>query len=616
MHMDARPYQFREWELAQQCLENLGRGNTVVINNYPCVSNVDFNTYLEQSELTLRSPRRDILDMEVRHADVEHPHIQRTLQDFIESATDHSKVQCILSLELGQSVCPPVVAHLDHGYTRGLTNVRDLSEKTTVLDDHYRTRNWALAHHTAVHTLEHHDADGQGTQFTIRVGAKQWGILRPKGYTEAQTRAALEDLHDQFLRDGLTEDTWQLAWEKLGGEAYIGFRGPVAPTEKDRNLTGPQPETTGLPVAVAEDLRRPRLRLLGNGRCAELVKDRSRPVRTDKSHATPTAASIPSIPSNRHQHRLPPDKATRRRCGNSRKRVTQGNGGEARRADPSWGRASRTLRTPFSRPHSLHALESPVSTATSPNEPDAAPCGSGKVLTAATSSLPAHIAATSHLPTALPLLAHAATTSPPSDARVARPQVTRSSLPAHTPATSHPPTALPLLLLAHHAHATTTPTLMPPGAFHAVYTPIRSIALGGHFLTYNTLHLTEVSRAYDHRKARLVTNADHPSIHLTLSGMMVTLFREPSKIKLHTKCIQALCRMVIHYDDYIADTGKGHLTRAIHSLAKNNRICKLARILAQTIVEGMGWDLGRDSDFLFTGGSDGWMDPGDLIDAE
>ncbi|KAF8059091.1 hypothetical protein FPV67DRAFT_1675786 [Lyophyllum atratum] len=37
---------------------------------------------------------------------------------------------------------------------------------------------------------------------------------------------------------------------------------------------------------------------------------------------------------------------------------------------------------------------------------------------------------------------------------------------------------------------------------------------------------------------------------------------------------------------------------------------------SQTIVEGMGWDLGRDSDFLFTGGSNGWMDPGDLIDAE
>ncbi|KAF8056985.1 hypothetical protein FPV67DRAFT_1677740 [Lyophyllum atratum] len=126
--------------------------------------------------------------------------------------------------------------------------------------------------------------------------------------------------------------------------------------------------------------------------------------------------------------------------------------------------APRTLRTPFSRPPSLARPAKPGVDGHVTQRTRRSPLRLGKgpdrrhVIMAPRSSLPVHTAATSHLPTALPLLAHAATTSPPSDARVARPQVTRSSLPAHTPATSHPPTALPLLLLAHHAHATTTPT--------------------------------------------------------------------------------------------------------------------------------------------------------------
>ncbi|KAF8070241.1 hypothetical protein FPV67DRAFT_1448052 [Lyophyllum atratum] len=43
----------------------------------------------------------------------------------------------------------------------------------------------------------------------------------------------------------------------------VGFRGLVAPTEKDRNLTGPQPQTTGLAVAVAADFQSRRLQSLG-----------------------------------------------------------------------------------------------------------------------------------------------------------------------------------------------------------------------------------------------------------------------------------------------------------------------------------------------------------------
>ena len=38
---------------------------------------------------------------------------------------------------------------------------------------------------------------------------------------------------------------------------------------------------------------------------------------------------------------------------------------------------------------------------------------------------------------------------------------------------------------------------MPPGMWHMVYTPVGGATLGGHFLTYDTMHLTYLARAFD-----------------------------------------------------------------------------------------------------------------------
>ena len=51
---------------------------------------------------------------------------------------------------------------------------------------------------------------------------------------------------------------------------------------------------------------------------------------------------------------------------------------------------------------------------------------------------------------------------------------------------------------------------MPPATWHKVYTPTPSYVGGGHFYTLESLHLTEFSRAFDHRsEARFGTNAEH-----------------------------------------------------------------------------------------------------------
>ena len=51
--------------------------------------------------------------------------------------------------------------------------------------------------------------------------------------------------------------------------------------------------------------------------------------------------------------------------------------------------------------------------------------------------------------------------------------------------------------------------IMPPGTWHAVYTATASNTDGGHFMMYDTLHLTEFSRAFDHKYSKYSTNANH-----------------------------------------------------------------------------------------------------------
>lgn len=65
--------------------------------------------------------------------------------------------------------------------------------------------------------------------------------------------------------------------------------------------------------------------------------------------------------------------------------------------------------------------------------------------------------------------------------------------------------------------------IMPPGTFHEVYTPCPSVTIGGHFYSYHTLHLTELSRLILRQSKGGLTNADHRSAGLTIALMMACL---------------------------------------------------------------------------------------------
>ena len=62
-----------------------------------------------------------------------------------------------------------------------------------------------------------------------------------------------------------------------------------------------------------------------------------------------------------------------------------------------------------------------------------------------------------------------------------------------------------------------------PGCLHEVYTPVPSVVRGGHFYNYNSLHLTEVSRAIDLRSEDALSNQTHSSATLTLTMMLAAL---------------------------------------------------------------------------------------------
>lgn len=63
-----------------------------------------------------------------------------------------------------------------------------------------------------------------------------------------------------------------------------------------------------------------------------------------------------------------------------------------------------------------------------------------------------------------------------------------------------------------------------------VYTPTKGTTAGGHFYSYETMHLTDLALTYDHSKDRdgtirsqFATNASHPSMPRLIARMMLAV---------------------------------------------------------------------------------------------
>lgn len=84
-------------------------------------------------------------------------------------------------------------------------------------------------HGGGAHTFEHKDAAGYATTLRNESGFKMWGIIRPKGYTQAETRKELDALNKLFIREGfegLVPESWELPWVAKGGQVFAIPAGP------------------------------------------------------------------------------------------------------------------------------------------------------------------------------------------------------------------------------------------------------------------------------------------------------------------------------------------------------------------------------------------------------
>ncbi|GJF00557.1 hypothetical protein PsYK624_168500 [Phanerochaete sordida] len=85
--------------------------------------------------------------------------------------------------------------------------------------------------------------------------------------------------------------------------------------------------------------------------------------------------------------------------------------------------------------------------------------------------------------------------------------------------------------------------IQPPGVFHAVYTPVPSIGIGGHFFTQDTLHLTLQCRLVIQRSRGQGTNAFHPDANRSLARILLALI-ERGDTKMNQRGFISLARML------------------------------------------------------------------------
>ena len=66
-------------------------------------------------------------------------------------------------------------------------------------------------------------------------------------------------------------------------------------------------------------------------------------------------------------------------------------------------------------------------------------------------------------------------------------------------------------------------SIMPPGMAHDVFTPLASVMIGTHFLTYDTMPATELTMRLEKEHSSFKTNNDHPSIITMVAQMAAAL---------------------------------------------------------------------------------------------
>ncbi|KIK52592.1 hypothetical protein GYMLUDRAFT_251084 [Collybiopsis luxurians FD-317 M1] len=90
----------------------------------------------------------------------------------------------------------------------------------------------------------------------------------------------------------------------------------------------------------------------------------------------------------------------------------------------------------------------------------------------------------------------------------------------------------------------------PPGALHLVYTPRACVAFGGHFYSYDSLHLTEWTQRLQHLKSNFITNQNPARVKEVLNWMMLNFLNKGGRV-FYKQAVAALCRMILVESEYV-----------------------------------------------------------------
>ncbi|KII89489.1 hypothetical protein PLICRDRAFT_29715 [Plicaturopsis crispa FD-325 SS-3] len=162
--------------------------------------------------------------------------------------------------------------------------------------------------------------------------------------------------------------------------------------------------------------------------------------------------------------------------------------------------------------------------------------------------------------------------------------------------------------------------IQPPGYWHEVYTPVKSIVSGGHFLCYDTLHLTEQCRVLASTSALTSTNAEHPGIDRALSRMAIALPIMGQGRRIPLRPIAALRAMLKDPAKYKSQANKN--TPESHDILYVPKTDFLGleseaeRLAGLKIAESILCSTGASDDTLrelVERAGPGWCHPGDVV---
>ncbi|TCD60193.1 hypothetical protein EIP91_010598 [Steccherinum ochraceum] len=91
--------------------------------------------------------------------------------------------------------------------------------------------------------------------------------------------------------------------------------------------------------------------------------------------------------------------------------------------------------------------------------------------------------------------------------------------------------------------------ILCPGRMHTVFTPVPTSTTGGHFYSFETIHQTEATLFYNHRRKAVDTNFRHHSAPLT-AALMLNSIKHQGERTYYRKALMAMCLLVTKLESY------------------------------------------------------------------